>query len=53
MRAPKSGSSHVTFRKNGCMPIMIPKNEPINKIYAQTVKEIVESEEKSNVFWTV
>lgn len=27
---------------------MIPKNEPINKIYAQTVKEIVESEEKSN-----
>lgn len=29
MFAPKSGSSHYTFRKNGCNPITIPKHEPI------------------------
>ncbi|MEG0722566.1 MAG: type II toxin-antitoxin system HicA family toxin [Lachnospiraceae bacterium] len=45
MKAPKSGSSHVTFRKPGCMPITIPKHEPIKKIYIQMVKEAVESEE--------
>ena len=48
MREPKSGSGHVTFWKNRCMPITIPKNEPIKKIYVPMVKEIVESEEKSN-----
>ena len=31
MRAPKNGSSHYTFRKEGCMPITIPKHEPIKK----------------------
>ena len=25
MYAPKSGSSHYTFRKQGCMPITIPR----------------------------
>ena len=29
MNAPRSGSSHYTFRKQGCMPITIPKHEPI------------------------
>ena len=29
MNAPRSGSSHYTFRKQGCMPITIPKYEPI------------------------
>ncbi len=28
MNAPRSGSSHSTFRKQGCMPITIPKHEP-------------------------
>ena len=44
MKAPRGGSSHYTFRKPGAMPITIPKNEPIKKIYVQMVKEIVESE---------
>jgi hypothetical protein len=45
MKSPGSGSSHYTFRKNGCAPITIPKNEPIKIIYVQMVKDIVESEE--------
>ena len=44
MKAPRGGSSHYTFRKPGAMPITIPKNESIKKIYVQMVKEIVESE---------
>ncbi|EEQ59206.1 toxin-antitoxin system, toxin component, HicA family [Clostridiales bacterium 1_7_47FAA] len=44
MKAPKGGSSHYTFRKPGCMPITIPKHEPIKKVYVQMVKEVVESE---------
>lgn len=44
INAPKSGSSHYTFRKNGCMPITIPKNEPIKKVYVEMVRHIVESE---------
>lgn len=31
MNVPRSGSSHYTFRKQGCMPITIPKHEPIKK----------------------
>lgn len=31
MNAPRSGSSHYTFRKKGCNPITIPKHEPIKK----------------------
>lgn len=44
MGAPKSGSSHYTFRKQGCNPITIPKHEPIKKIYVKMVKKVVESE---------
>lgn len=44
MNAPRSGSSHYTFRKPGCQPITIPKHEPIKKIYVEMVKRIVESE---------
>lgn len=44
MNAPRSGSSHYTFRKAGCQPIMIPKHEPIKKVYVELVKQIVESE---------
>ena len=46
MKAPRGGSSHCTFRKTGCMPITIPKHEPIKKVYVEMVKEIVESEAK-------
>ena len=45
-RQPRSGSSHYTFRKPGCMPITIPKDKPIKKIYVEKVKEVVESEER-------
>ncbi len=48
MNAPRSGSSHYTFRKHGCMPITIPKHEPIKKIYVEMVRQIVESEAKNN-----
>lgn len=48
MKVPKSGSSHYTFRKEGCHPITIPKHKVIKKIYVKMVKDIVESEEKSN-----
>lgn len=42
MNAPKSGSSHYTFRKPGKNPITIPKHEPIKKIYVEMVREVVE-----------
>ena len=35
---PKGGSSHYTFRKQGCMPITIPKHTPLNKVYIEMVK---------------
>lgn len=47
MNAPGSGSSHYTFRKSGCVPITIPKHEPIKKVYVEMVKKIVESEYKN------
>lgn len=48
MSAPRSGSSHYTFRKQGCTPITIPKHEPIKKVYVEMVKQIVESEERKD-----
>lgn len=44
MRAPRGGSSHCTFRKSGCMPITIPKHEPIKKVYVEKVRTVIESE---------
>ena len=44
MNAPRGGSSHYTFRKEGCMPIAIPKHEPIKKVYVEMVRQIVERE---------
>lgn len=44
MCAPRSGSSHYTFRKSGRSPITIPKHEPIKKVYVEKVREIVEEE---------
>lgn len=48
MNAPKGGSSHYTFRKSGCMPITIPKHEPIKKVYVEMVRQIVEGEAKDD-----
>lgn len=44
MNAPRSRSSHYTFRKSGKNPITIPKHEPIKKIYVEMVRDIVEEE---------
>ena len=44
MKTPRGRSSHYTFRKDGCMPITIPKHEPIKKVYVEKVRQIVESE---------
>ena len=44
------GSSHVTFRKTGKMPITIPKGNPVNKAYIELVRDAIilfESEEKA------
>ena len=48
MNSLRGGSSHYTFRKAGCMPITIPKHEPIKRIYVEMVRKIVESEAKNN-----
>ena len=48
MYAPNGGSSHYTFRKQGCNPITVPKHEPIKKVYVEMVKSIVESEVAEN-----
>ena len=48
MKAPRSGSSHYTFRKQGCPPITIPKHVPIKKVYVEMVRQIVESEANKN-----
>ena len=44
MHQPKGGSSHWTFRKEGCRPVTIPKHEPVKKVYVEMVKEVIESE---------
>ncbi len=46
MKAPRSGSSHYTFRKAGKMPVTIPKDEPINIAYVKIVRDIIVSEEE-------
>ena len=48
INAPKSGSSHYTFRKPGRNPITIPKHEPIKKIYVEMVREVVEESAHEN-----
>lgn len=48
MTKPRGGSSHCTFRKEGKMPITIPQNEPIKKVYVELVIRVIESEEKDN-----
>ena len=44
MNQPRGGSSHYTFRKQGCAPITIPKHEPIKRTYVELVRQVVESE---------
>lgn len=48
MKGAGSGSSHFTFRKQGCNPVTIPKSNPVKKAYIELVRQVVESEEKNN-----
>lgn len=49
MNMPKSGSSHVTFRKKGRPPITLVRTGAIKKVYIQQVKKIIleEQDEKN------
>ena len=38
---PRGGSSHYTFRKDGCMPITLPKHVPMKKAYINLVADAV------------
>ena len=49
VNSPRGGSSHYTFRKPGCMPITIPKHEPIKKVYVEMVKKVVESDDRKKM----
>lgn len=40
---PSTGSSHYIFRKKGCMPITIPRQKPIKRVYIEKVSEIIKS----------
>lgn len=52
MNAPRSGSSHYTFRKTGCMLITMPKHESIKKVYVEMVRRIVGSEAKNDAVFS-
>lgn len=41
MEQPHGGSSHYTFRKTGCLPITIPKQQPMNRAYIELVSAAV------------
>ena len=40
------GSSHITFRKAGMMPITIPRHSPISKTYIKLVRDTVMEEDE-------
>ena len=40
-RSYRPGGSHVTFRKDGKMPVTIPKGNPVNRAYIELVREAV------------
>ena len=48
MNAPRSGSSHYTFRETRLSANYNTRHEPIKKVYVEMVKEIVESEAMNN-----
>jgi len=47
LRCYKANGAHEGFGE-GCMPITIPKHEPIKKAYVEMVRQIVESEAKND-----
>ena len=45
MKGSSGGSSHYTFRKSGCAPITIPKDEPVKIVYIKMIRDIILNEE--------
>ena len=41
MKQPRGGSSHYTFRKDGCAPITVPKQSPLNRAYIELVADAI------------
>ena len=41
MKGPGGGSSHAVFRKPGCMPVTIPRHEPVKKVYVEKVRDVI------------
>ena len=48
MKVLGRGGSHFTFRKNGCTPVTVPKDEPIKRVYVELVRHIIESEAEND-----
>lgn len=48
VKTPGGGSSHYTFRKDGCTPITIPKHKYVKTVYVESVRDIIEEEERRN-----
>ena len=44
MKSPRGGSSHSTFRKPGCMPIMIPSTNPSGRLMYTRFQKDLETE---------
>jgi len=45
-RQPNRGSSHWIFRKHGCMPITIPRQEPyVKETYVKIIIDMLGEEE--------
>lgn len=40
------GSSHITFRKQGCDNITLPRHKKIKRAYIDLVRKVVEGEER-------
>ncbi len=46
MHAPKSGSSHCSFREKGYPTITVPRHDPIKRVYVEMVRKVVEEAEE-------
>lgn len=41
VKQPRGGSSHYTFRKEGCTPITIPNHGPLKRVYIELVADAI------------
>ena len=42
------GSSHITFRKDGCQPVTIPRHKSIKKTYIEVIRDAVDVASKES-----